>query len=522
MHVTQGLRRAAQIKPNGTATVYRKRRHTWRETEDRVARLAAGLQKLGLPSGGRAAILALNSDRYFEYLLAVPNAGCVVVPINIRLAVPEITYILEDSGAEVLFIDDRFVPLLDALKGKIKTLREIVFLGDGVPPAGMCAFEELISAPRIAEAIGASDDLAGIFYTGGTTGKAKGVMLSHRNLVTNAANVVPAFGYDSEMIYLHAGPMFHLADGASTLAVTAVGGAHAFVPVFDPSDFLATVEREKVTHTLLVPTMINMLVNFPKIADFDVSTLRRVSYGASPMPDAVLRKALKTLPGVLFAHAYGMTEAAPLVSSLDPRYSTLEGPYAGRSKSCGQAALMVEVRIADTDDREVSRGTVGEVQVRGPNIMLGYWKKPDLSAEALRGGWYHTGDGGYMDEEGFVYIVDRLKDMIISGGENVYSAEVENAILLHDAVAEVAVIGIPDDTWGEAVHAIVVPRAGHTLTPGDIIAHCRGLIAGYKCPHSVVIRSEPMPLSGAGKILKSTLRAPYWEGRERIVQANVQ
>ena len=522
MYVTQGLRRAAQIKPNGTATVFRNRRRTWRETEDRVARLAAGLLKLGLTSGGRVAILSLNSDRYFEYLLAVPNAGCAVVPINIRLAVPEIAYILEDSGAEVLFIDDRFAPLLDALKGKIGSLREIVFLGDGTPPAGMCAYEDLISAPRIAEAMGANDDLAGIFYTGGTTGKAKGVMLSHRNLVTNAANVVPAFGYDAETIYLHAGPMFHLADGASTLAVTAVGGVHAFVPAFDPGDFLATVQREKVTHTLLVPTMINMLVNFPKIADFDVSTLRRISYGASPMPDAVLRKALQTLPGVRFAHAYGMTEAAPLVTSLDPRYSTLDGPYAGRSKSCGQAALMVEVRIADINDREVPRGTVGEVQVRGPNIMLGYWKKPDLSAEALRGGWYHTGDGGYMDEEGFVYIVDRLKDMIITGGENVYSAEVENAILLHDAVAEVAVIGIPDETWGEAVHAIVVPRAGRTVTPGEIIAHCRDLIAGYKCPHSVVIRSEPMPLSGAGKILKSKLRAPYWEGRERIVQANVQ
>jgi long-chain acyl-CoA synthetase len=516
MYVTQGLRRAAQIKPNGTATAFRDRRRAWHETEDRVARLAGGLLKLGLTSGGRVAILALNSDRYLEYLLAVPNAGCAVVPINIRLAAPEIAYILEDSGAEVLFIDDRFAPMLKGLEGKIGTLREVVFLGDDTPLSGMRAYEDLISAPRIEEPIGANDDLAGIFYTGGTTGKAKGVMLSHRNLVTNAANVVPAFGYDTETIYLHAGPMFHLADGASTLAVTAVGGVHAFVPAFDPSDFLATVQREKVTHTLLVPTMINMLVNFPKIVDFDVSTLRRVSYGASPMPDAVFRKALQTLPNVQFAHAYGMTEAAPLVTSLDPRYSTLDGAYAGRNKSCGQAALMVEVRIADTDDHEVPRGTVGEVQVRGPNIMLGYWRKPDLSAEALRGGWYHTGDGGYMDEEGFVYIVDRLKDMIITGGENVYSAEVENAILLHDAVAEVAVIGIPDDTWGEAVHAIVVARAGRAVTPGEIIAHCRDLIAGYKCPHSVVIRSESMPLSGAGKILKSMLRAPYWAGRARL------
>jgi long-chain acyl-CoA synthetase len=517
MYVAQGLRRAAQVKPNGTATIFRDRRRTWRETEDRIARLAGGLLELGLSGGGRAAILALNSDRYFEYLLAVPMAGGAVVPINIRLAVAEIQYILEDSGAEFLFIDDRFAPLLNTLKGKMAGVREILHLGDGPPPNGMRAYEDLLAAPRVKDAIGADTDLAGIFYTGGTTGKAKGVMLSHRNLVMNAANVVPAFGYDADSIYLHAGPMFHLADGASTLAVTVVGGVHVFVPTFDPTDFLATAEREKVTHTLLVPTMINLLVIFSKFGDFDLSSLRGIAYGASPMPDAVLRKAIEMLPGVGFVHAYGMTEAAPLVTALDPRYSTLEGFYAGRSKSCGHAGHMVEVRIADADDREVPRGTIGEVQARGPNIMLGYWNKPDLTAQALRGGWYHSGDGGYMDEEGFVYIVDRLKDMIITGGENVYSAEVENAISLLDGVAEVAVIGIPDETWGEAVHAIVVPRVGRAVTPDEVIAHSRGLIAGYKCPRSVAIRNEPMPLSGAGKILKNTLRESYWAGRAKQV-----
>jgi long-chain acyl-CoA synthetase len=396
-------------------------------------------------------------------------------------------------------------------------VRDIVHLGDGPPPDGMRAYEDLLGGPPLADAIGSDADLAGIFYTGGTTGQAKGVMLSHRNLVMNAANVVPAFGYDADSVYLHAGPMFHLADGASTFAVTTVGGVHVFMPAFEPADFLATVQREKVTHGLLVPTMINMLVNFPKFSGFDVSSLRRIAYGASPMPDAVLRKAIEMLPGVRFAHAYGMTEAAPLVTALDPRYSTLEGPYAGRSKSCGQAGHMVEVRIADADDREVPRGTVGEVQARGPNIMLGYWNKPELTAQALRGGWYHSGDGGYMDEEGFVYIVDRLKDMIITGAENVYSAEVENAIALIDGVAEVAVIGIPDEKWGEAVHAVVVPRAGRTVTPEEVIRHCHGLIAGYKCPHGVTIRSEPMPLSGAGKILKTALREPYWAGHAKRV-----
>jgi long-chain acyl-CoA synthetase len=513
MDITQGLRRAMQIRSNGASTVFRERCRTWRETGERISRLAGGLSQLGLAKGDRVAILALNSDRYFEYLFAVPMAGGAVVPINIRLAAPEIQYILENSGTEILFIDDRFAPVLDALKGQMPSVRHVVYLGDGALPAGMRAHEDLLSVPPLTEPRACDDDLAGIFYTGGTTGKAKGVMLSHRNLVVNAASVIPAFGYDADSVYLHAGPMFHLADGASTLAVTVVGGVHVFVPAFDPTDVLATIQREKVTHSLLVPTMINLLVNFPKVADHDVSSLRRVAYGASPMPEAVLRKALQVLPGVKFAQAYGMTEAAPLVTALDPRYTTLEGPDAGRIKSCGQAGHLVEVRIADADDREVPRGTVGEVQVRGDNVMLGYWNAPDLTAQALRGGWYHSGDGGYMDADGFVYIVDRLKDMIITGGENVYSAEVENAISTLDGVAEVAVIGVPDEKWGEAVHAIVVPRTGKPVTADGVIAHCHGLIAGYKCPSGVTIRSEPMPISGAGKILKTELRKPYWAGR---------
>jgi len=335
--------------------------------------------------------------------------------------------------------------------------------------------------------------------------------------VVNAANAVPGLGYDMDTIYLHSGPMFHLADGASTLAVTMVGGVHIFVPKFDPADCLAAIQREKVNKALFVPTMVNMVVNFPRIREFDVSSLQSVLYGASPMPDAVLLKALEVLPGCQFIQAYGMTEVAPIATMIDPRYTTLTGPYAGRIKSCGQAALLCEVKIVDDHDNEVPRGTVGEVLVRGPNVMLGYWNKPEATKEALRGGWYHTQDGGWMDAEGFVYIVDRLKDMIISGGENIYSAEVESALSTLDGVAEVAVIGIPDEKWGEVVHAIVVPRAGKTLTSAQVIEHCHKLIAGYKCPKSVAIRNEPLPLSGAGKILKTNLREPYWRGREKRV-----
>jgi long-chain acyl-CoA synthetase len=517
MFVTQGLKRAAQVKPKGTSTIFRDRRRIWPETLDRVARLAGGLKRIGFSEGGRAAILALNSDRYFEHLFAVPWAGGATVPLNTRLAAPEIEYILEDSATEVLFIDEHFLGVLDQLKGKMASVRHIVYLGDDAAPAGTHAYEKLLEAPPLEDAMHGGDDLAGIFYTGGTTGKAKGVMLSHKNVVTNAANCIAGVRFDGDSIYLHAGPMFHLADGASTYAVTMVAGVHVFIPRFDVADSLAAIQQERITNALFVPTMINMLVNFPKIGDYDVSTLKTMTYGASPMPEAVLQKALEVLPGCRFIHAYGMTEAAPIVTMLDPRYTTLSGPYVGRIKSCGQAAVLCDVRIADAFDKEVPRRTVGEVQVRGPNVMLGYWNKPEATAAALRGGWYHSQDGGWMDEEGFVYIVDRLKDMIISGGENIYSAEVESAISSFDGVVEVAVIGIPNEKWGEVVHAIVVPRAGRTVVPEEVIQHCHKLIAGYKCPKSVEIRTEPLPLSGAGKVLKTVLREPHWQGREKRV-----
>ncbi|HEY3848605.1 MAG TPA: AMP-binding protein, partial [Acetobacteraceae bacterium] len=396
---------------------------------------------------------------------------------------------------------------------RLGVVRDIVWLDDDAAPTGMVAFEDLLDAPPVTDVPAEDDDVAGIFYTGGTTGQAKGVMLSHRNLIINAANITLAVGYKSDSIYLHAPPMFHIADNASTLAVTMHGGTHVFIPRFEPGAVAAAIEAERVTNTLLVPTMINALVNSSAVDAHDLSSLAMMPFGASPMPDAVLRRAVEKLPRCGFVHLYGMTEAAPVVTALEPRDALVPG----RSRSCGKAALMVEVRIADADDNEVPRGTVGEVQVRGPNIMLGYWNKPEQTAAALRGGWYHSGDGGIMDDEGYVFIVDRLKDMIISGGENIYSAEVESAISTLDGVAEVAVVAIPDERWGEAVHAIVVPRAGRTLTEAQVIAHCRELIAHFKCPRSVDVRDMPLPLSGAGKVLKTELRAPFWAGREKRV-----
>jgi long-chain acyl-CoA synthetase len=515
--LTQGLRRAVQTKPDGMATHFSGRGRTWRECLERVSRVAGALSALGVRRGDRVAILALNSDRYLELMYAIPWIGAAMVPLNTRLAGPEIEYILSDSGAVALFIDTTMSHHLTALEGKLPSLREVVWLDDSASPEGLLHFEDLANYEAADDVGAADDDLAGLFYTGGTTGRAKGVMLSHTNLVVNALNGVAGIGFNADTTYIHSGPMFHLADGASSFGVTLSGGRHAFVPRFEPVEVLQTIQTEKVTHAQFVPTMINMLVNHPRFSEFDITSLAFILYGASPMPEGVLRKAMQSMPRVRLMHAYGMTEAAPIVTLLDPRYTTLDGPFAGRLKSCGQAALACEVKVVDGERKEVARGTPGELAIRGANIMKGYWNKPAETAAVLEDGWYYSGDGGTMDQQGFVYIVDRLKDMIISGGENVYSAEVENAISLLADVAEVAVIGVPDERWGERVHAIIVAKRGANLTPEQVMEHCREQIAGYKCPRSVDFRTAPLPLSGAGKVLKRELREPYWRGFTKAV-----
>lgn len=515
MFLTQTLRRAAQVSASNTATVYGKRRQTWKQFEQRVARLAGAFRSLGIVDDDRIAILSLNSDRYIEYFYAVAWAGAAVNPVNIRLAAPEIAYTLEDSASKILLIDETFSALLPVLRPLLATVRHVVYMGDGAPPEGGLNYESLIAASSpVPDANAGGDRMAGLFYTGGTTGKSKGVILSHDNLVYNALNVVPVMGYDDSSVYLHAGPMFHLADMASTFSVTMAGATHCAVARFDVDTVLAAIESERVTHTLLVPTMVNLLVSSGKIAAHDTSSMQRLLYGASPMPEAVLLEAMRQMPAVKFTQGYGQTEASPIITALTPEHHVVGGT---RLRSAGRPAFGVDVAVLDADDREVPRGTVGEVCARGLNVMQGYWGLEQQTRETLRNGWLHTGDIGYMDEDGFVFIVDRAKDMVISGGENIFSVEVEGAIYKHPAVQECAIIGIPSDQWGEAVHAIVVPKSGAQIAPAEIIEHCRGLIAGYKLPRSVDIREEPLPVSGAGKILKNELRKPFWAGRAASV-----
>ena len=520
MNTTYGLHRALLLNRNGTAIRFENRSRTWRELADRVARLAGALQSLGVGRGDRVAVLMLNQDRYLELYLAVAWLGAVIVPLNIRWSALENEDAIGDCGPKLLVADAAFAAMGAQLAAKVGSTR-LIYADDAptpAPAAGALDFEALLAkAQPIEDAHVRDTELAGIFYTGGTTGRSKGVMLSHRNLMSNSRNMLAEGLTSKRGTYLHVAPMFHLADVAATYAHLLAGSTHAVVRMFAPEATAQAIEKFKITETLLVPTMIQMFVDHPSLAKYDVSSLQNVLYGASPISEAVLDRAMAKLPHTKFLQAYGMTELSPCATILPWEDHIGEGRAKGRHRSGGRPTYMVDVRIVDADDRPVPHGTVGEIVARGETVMMGYWERPEETARAVVDGWMHTGDGGYMDEDGYVYIVDRIKDMIVSGGENVYSAEVENCLAQHPAVAQCAVIGIPSEQWGEEVHAVIMRKPGAEVVPDDIIAFCKERIAGYKCPRSVKIQDEPLPLSGAGKILKRDLRAPYWEGKTRAV-----
>jgi acyl-CoA synthetase (AMP-forming)/AMP-acid ligase II len=499
MYLTQALHTAVQRDAQRPLTIFGDRVRSAAGSADRVGRLAAGLRSLGVGRGDRVALLGTNSDRYHESLLAVAWADAVVVPVNHRWTPAEIGFALRDSGAYALIVDEGLVAAVGDRVGPAA----VVVMADGSVPAGTVSFEDLVAGHRpMADACRGGGELFGVFYTGGTTGEPKGVMLTHANLLASAWGSLATGQFVTPGgRLLHAAPMFHLADLATWVASLLTGGTHVMVPGFTPAGVLAAVERHRVTDVLLVPTMIRMLADFPDAGRFDVSSLARLIYGGSPMPDTVLVRARKMFPGAGLTQAYGMTELAPVATLLLPD----DHDRPELSGSAGRAAPHAQVRIVDGDDREVPRGTAGEIVVRGDHVMRGYWQRPDDTAAAVRDGWMHTGDIGQMDEYGYVFVVDRVKDMIISGGENVYSVEVENALALHPAVAACAVIGLPDDRWGERVHALVVPAPEAEVTGAELGDFCRAHLAEYKIPRGVEFVAA-LPVSAAGKVLKRELR----------------
>jgi long-chain acyl-CoA synthetase len=506
--LTQGLRRASQQHAGRLAAIDETRHCTWRELENRVARLSAGLTGLGLEPGGRVGFIAMNSVRSIETLFAILWAGGIACPVNYRLSPHEMIAQLRDAEPAVLVIGEDFQDRAAGLRDGLPGLKAIVVMAQPVPGSRDIFYEDLITKSEPRDDLQQSaDDLAFLFYTGGTTGTPKGVMLSHGNIMANSINFLTQIRADDTLVHLHCGPLFHVAAASRIFSVTQIGGRHMLLPSFSAASVLSAIQRYRVTLATFVPTMMRQLLESPDLPSADLSSLRVVTYGAAPTPEALLRAFSSHLPGVGLVQSYGMTETAPIATMLAAADHVFDGPASDRLRSAGRAALLAEVRIVGPDDAALKVGEIGEVAVRGPMVMRGYWRNPAATDAAIRRGWMHTGDIGYLDAEGYLFVVDRLKDMIITGGENVFSQEVENAIALHPLVRECAVFGKPHPLWGEAVHAVVVPKPGETLTAEQIIAHCRSNIATYKCPKTVEVRDTPLPVSAANKILKTALRA---------------
>jgi long-chain acyl-CoA synthetase len=509
------IRAAATRCPDREALRYEGRSMSWGDLCDRAARIAGGLRALGVQDGDRVGILSANSDLYMILYLAVPWAGGVLTPLNARWSVAENAFAIDDCKAAVVLVSSELINSNAHLFASCQGGPKLIALDD-VSREGWLSLSFLLAHEPIAESGRAEKDLFGIFYTGGTTGRSKGVMVSHAGILRNCMAMRDLGISRDSCRMLIVAPLFHMAAAAVLTMTMLAGGTAVIVRAFDATRVLDAIAEEGVTEALLVPTMIQMLLDAPAFDALKLSCVRAILYGASPMPEKTLDRIMTAAPHVDFFQAYGMTEVSCTATVLGPVYHRGKHREAGRHRGAGQPIAIAELMIADADGRPVPAGEIGEILVRGAGVMLGYWNQPELTADALRGGWMHTGDCGRLDAHGILYVVDRVKDMIVSGAENVYSAEVESAISLHPGVAQCAVIGVPDPQWGERVHAVIATRPGSGITADAVVQHCRGLIADYKCPRSVEFRSA-LPLSPAGKILKAELRAPFWKGHSRNI-----
>lgn len=521
MIFTKSLLHAARTYPDKVAIIDGEHKFTYRELSDRTVKLKQSLKEMGVKKGDRVGLLMLNDFRYIELMYGVTALGAIVVPLNIRSNPEELAFILNNAGITILYVHKEFLPVVPYLKANASEVREYILAEDAelvksLESGDTGSYEKLINAQPGGELTYddvQEEDLLGIFYTGGTTGRPKGVMLTHKNLTINSYQIFMNVSFNEDDVYLHAAPMFHLADQGSTNMFTMIGGTHAIVRMFTPQGVLQAFQDAKVTATTLVPTMLTFLFNDPEFDKYDLSSVKRITYGASPMPTSLLKKAQKMMPNVKFNQGFGMTEASPVIAMLREKDHIIGGTEKEekRLSSVGQAVQGVELRVVDPEGKEVELHQIGEIIAKGPNIMKGYWDLPEETAHALRDGWYFTGDVGYKDEDEYYYVVDRAKDMIITGGENVYSLEVEQVLSSHPAILECAVFGVPDEKWGEVVKACIVLKVPDTATEEDLISFAKQHLANYKVPKSIDFIDE-LPKSGAGKILKRTLRDQFWEG----------
>ncbi|RJP30978.1 MAG: long-chain-fatty-acid--CoA ligase [Actinobacteria bacterium] len=499
-------RKHARLDPDKECVVCDDVRLTWKQLNERVNRLAGALTDLGVVKGTKVATLALNCHRLIEIYYATSKLGAVAVPLNFRLAPDELVYVINHSDAEVLVVDHNTLEIAQGILPRLENIRERIAFG--VEGEGWLDYEELLAAATDAEpeVEVSEDDLCHLQYTGGTTGLPKGVMITHRNYMTTGIGMGLALEFEPHYATLQVLPIFHTAWWP--VLIHHLAGCRAVIARrFDFTEILATAEREKVTHINMVPVLFSWLLDFPDAEKYDLSSIKYFSYAGAPMPEEVLRRCIAKF-GPIFTQGYGLTEASPLGTMLgEEDQCRLEGPpeLVRRINSCGRESLVTEVRVVDEEDNDVPTGEIGEIIIRGKNVMQGYWKDPELTAKALRGGWLHTGDLATVDESGFIYIVDRKHDMIITGGENVYPFEVEQVLYEHPAVLEAAVVGLKSEKWGEEVTAAVAFKEGKSASEDELIAFCRERIAGYKCPKQVVIM-ESIPKTPIGKILRRQVR----------------
>jgi len=495
MIYVHSLGRALRFYPERTALARDGRLLTFRELHSRVEGIAGTLTSHGFGVGDRLALLLPNGPDYIELVYACAMLGVIAVPLNTRLSTIEIDRVLEDARPLGLVRHSSL-----AVPGVRLSWQQAI---DEEPlPIRSCSSRKVFYDPEA---------VLGLIYTSGTTGQPKGVMVTHANIVADIHNFNYWMRYTEGGIYLHAAPIFHIADFPSIFAAPAFGASQITIPKFSAQLFCEVVEREHVTHTVLVPTMINLITQFLETRKYDLSSLQVLAYGGSPMAPELVRRTRELLPKVKLVQVYGLSETGFLTGLQDQEHT------ADKLISCGRPCPGVDLQVTDTSGKEVDAGQAGELIARGANVTRGYWNNPEETAEAFRDGFFRTGDIGHQDTAGYVYILDRLKDMIVTGGENVYSGEVEAAIYGHPAVYEVAVFGVPDPQWGELVVACVVLKPGATLTADDLIAFCRRSLASYKLPRRVEFSETDLPKNGSGKVLKKTLRERFWTHEQRAV-----
>jgi len=525
MILTETLWKAVKLFPEKHAIVCGKKKWTYREFCDRINRLSHCLKGFRIEKDDKVAILHPNCHTFLEAYYAITQIGAISVPINYRLSPKEIAFILQDSESKILIADPMFKDQVNVVRKEIRGIERILWTGEPqtLDDSRDLNYEEVLKDADdnpLPEPLLNSEDVAQIYYTSGTTGRPKGVMLSHKNVTTHALGAIAEIHITDQDVWIHVAPLFHLADAWATWAVTWVGGTHVLVREFDAKVVLETIQKEKVTLTNLIPTMLNLMVNDPDVKKFDYSSLRVLLSGGAPIAPEVVRKIVETFK-CDYIQTYGMTETSPYltVSILKEHLKKLSTENQLRFKSkTGREFIGVALKVVNDHGEEVKHDEkeVGEIIVKGDIVTKGYWKLPEETKKSIKDGWLYTGDMAVIDEEGYVTIVDRKKDMILTGGENVYSTEVENILYMHPAILECAVVGVPDQKWGEAVKGIVVLKPNQKTTEQEIIQFCKDRIAHYKAPKSIDF-IDALPRTGSGKIHKKGLRDKYWEGYEKKV-----